>query len=132
MKLGSGENFFIMDNHPLLQDFLAKGIKVSSEKIGTESLSFCLQVVAKPGAKRTSITLSEQGALKVTLRERPVEGAANKGVTELLCERLGLPSRQITLISGDKSKQKRFQLLFLFTAHKGVPYYREKLLQLLD
>lgn len=132
MKSEIGANFFIMDNHSLAQDFIDKGIKISSVKMSGDSLSFCFDVQAKPGAKRTNIEVTSEGVLKVTLRERPVEGAANRGVIELLSERLGLAPRQISLVSGDKSKQKRFQLFFLFTTHKGVPYYREKMQQLLD
>lgn len=118
--------------HPLIQAFQAKGIKLSSVKESLEGVSFCVEVQAKPGAKRTAIALTAEGHLKVTLRERPVEGAANKGVIELFSDRLGIASRQISLVSGEKSKQKRFQFLFLFTAHKAVPYYIEKLEQFLD
>ena len=121
-----------MDNHPLAEDFCLKGIKISSLKMNDEALSFCIEIQAKPGAKRTAIEVTPEGVLKITLRERPVEGAANRGVIELLSDRLGLAPRQISLVSGDKSRQKRFQLLFLFTAHKGVPYYREKFKNLLD
>ena len=115
----------------LAQAFLEKGIKLSSVKEFKDGGSFILDVQAKPGAKRTSIEVTSEGGLKVTLRERPVEGAANKGVRELLAESFGLSQSQISLISGEKSKLKRFELFFLFTTHKGSEYYKEKLQKLL-
>lgn len=131
----SGVNFSIMDNKKLpslLEAFKIKGVKLSSIEETAERLSFCVEVQARPGSKRNSITLLDDGVLKVALREKPVEGAANRGVIELFSERLGIAARQIGLVSGEKSKQKRFQFVFLFTAHKGVAYYIEKLEAFLD
>lgn len=116
----------------LVEVLKSKGVKLSSVEESAERLSFCVEVQARPGSKRNSITLLADGVLKVALREKPVEGAANRGVVELFSDRLGIAARQIVLVSGEKSKQKRFQFVFLFTAHKGVAYYIEKLDAFLD
>ncbi len=135
MKKVSGVNFSIMDKKSTLSladAFKNKGVKLGSVEESAERISFYVEVQARPGSKRNSITLLADGVLKVALREKPVEGAANRGVVELFSERLGIAARQIGLVSGEKSKQKRFQFVFLFTTHKGVAYYIEKLEAFLD
>lgn len=43
----------------------------------------------------------------------PVEGAANEAVVELLAERLDLPRRAVTLVSGEHGRLKRVRIVGL-------------------
>jgi uncharacterized protein YggU (UPF0235/DUF167 family) len=38
----------------------------------------------------------------------PVDGAANEAVTALLADAFGVGRRAVTLVAGDKSREKRF------------------------
>jgi uncharacterized protein len=59
-----------------------------------------------PGASREEIALLPDGSLDVRLRARPVEGRANERLIELLAARLGVRRRDVTLVSGVRSRQK--------------------------
>ena len=48
--------------------------------------------------------------LKLKLTSPPVDGAANKCCREYLAKLFKLPKSDVTLISGDKSRQKRILL----------------------
>lgn len=63
-----------------------------------------VQVV--PRASRTGIDGEVDGALRVRLAAPPVEGAANRELLEFLSKRLRLPKRDLTLVSGERSKRK--------------------------
>lgn len=59
-----------------------------------------------PRAPRDEIVGWLGGALKVKLHAPALEGRANAALTEFLADRLGLPPRAVTLLHGDKSRQK--------------------------
>jgi len=63
-------------------------------------------VRVQPGASRDEVIGWEAGVLRVRLRARAVEGKANKALMEFLAERLGLRPRQISLIRGERSREK--------------------------
>jgi uncharacterized protein len=63
-----------------------------------------------PGASREEVTLLPDGSLDVRLRARPVEGQANARLAELLATRLGLRRRDVTMVSGVRSRQKRVRI----------------------
>lgn len=48
--------------------------------------------------------------LAVRLTAPPVEGAANRACRDFLAEALGVKRAQVTLLSGEKSREKRFHL----------------------
>ena len=78
-------------------------IAVLSHKAGA-----VLPVLAHPGAKRNAILGERAGALRVAVTAAPERGKANDAIQALLAEFLELKPRQITLISGATSRQKRF------------------------
>jgi uncharacterized protein len=49
-------------------------------------------------------------AVLIRLAAPPVEGAANEALVAFLSEALGLPRRSVTIVSGDKSRNKRVRI----------------------
>ena len=70
-----------------------------------------LDVRVIPRASRSQIAGTHNGALVVRLSAPPVDGAANAELVELLADALGIPKRNITLISGERSRSKRVRVL---------------------
>jgi uncharacterized protein (TIGR00251 family) len=52
----------------------------------------------------------ESGALRVRVTAPPADGAANAAVAKLLAKVLGVPQRDIVLVSGANSRQKVFEV----------------------
>ena len=69
-----------------------------------------LSVHAQPGAGRTQITGRHGDALKVRVAVPPEHGRANDALTKLLAEVFGVAASAVSLVSGDKSRTKRFRL----------------------
>jgi hypothetical protein len=69
-----------------------------------------LRVHVQPRASRNEIGGWREGALVVRLTAPPVEGAANKACAEFLAEVLGVKRGQVELVSGQKSREKRFRI----------------------
>jgi hypothetical protein len=67
-----------------------------------------LRVRAQPRARRARIVGVHAGALKVAVTEPPEKGRANEAIAELLASQFGVSRRQLTLLTGDTSKDKRF------------------------
>jgi uncharacterized protein len=59
-----------------------------------------------PRATRERVELLEDGTLAVWVRAPAVEGRANEAVGTLLAARLGLRSREVLLVRGERSRQK--------------------------
>lgn len=69
-----------------------------------------VKVHAIPRSARNQIQGLHGDALKIRLNAPPVDGKANETLIEFIAETLGLPHRQITLISGQTSRQKRLAI----------------------
>jgi uncharacterized protein (TIGR00251 family) len=67
-----------------------------------------LPVRAQPGARKNGVLGEHGGALKVAVTAPPEDGRANQALVELLRELLGLKRSQVTLLSGQTSRDKRF------------------------
>ena len=76
------------------------------EKIG----SVVLRVKALPGSKRDEVRGVDGGALKVAVTAPPEKGRANKALLSLLAEFLGVSRRDVAIISGEKSRDKRVEV----------------------
>jgi uncharacterized protein (TIGR00251 family) len=63
-----------------------------------------------PRAPRTRIDGERGGAILVRLAAPPVDGAANDALVAFLADTLGLPRRDVTIVSGEKSRDKRVQI----------------------
>lgn len=61
----------------------------------------------QPGAKRTEAAGLHGGRLKIRLAARAVEGAANEALVEFLAEAFGVAKREVRIVAGETSRQKR-------------------------
>lgn len=75
-----------------------------------------INVRAQPRASRSKVVGEHGGALKVQLAAPPVDGEANAALVELFAKLLGVPRRQVELISGDTSRSKRVRVTGLDSA----------------
>jgi uncharacterized protein (TIGR00251 family) len=70
-----------------------------------------LAVHAQPGAKRTEVAGLHGDALRIRVAAPALEDRANEALIEFLAERFNVPKRNVTLVSGGKSREKRFVVL---------------------
>lgn len=68
--------------------------------------SCTLELKVIPHAPRNEVAGWLGAALKVKIHAPALEGRANDALLEFLAERLGVPRRDLTLLRGDKSRQK--------------------------
>ena len=64
------------------------------------------EVRVQPRASRAAFVGLHGDAVKVALTAPPVDGAANGALIELVAEVLGVPRRRVSLVRGEKSRQK--------------------------
>lgn len=69
-----------------------------------------IQIKVIPRAGRTAVAGTRDGALLVRLAAAPVDGAANEALIEVLADALGVPRRNVSIVSGERSKQKRVRI----------------------
>ena len=55
-------------------------------------------------------SFDDAGVLKVRVTAPPADGAANESVTKLLAKALGLPPRDVVLVSGAANRNKVFDV----------------------
>ena len=69
-----------------------------------------LKVRVIPRARRNEVAGWREGALVVRLTAPPVEGAANKLLLRFLARELGVRPPDLTLLSGEKSREKLLRI----------------------
>lgn len=75
--------------------------------IKTVPQGLSIQVRVAPRAAQNKVGDVSGGVLKVRLTAPPVEGAANIALVKFLAKALGLHRRQVSLLSGHKTRNKR-------------------------
>ncbi len=65
-----------------------------------------LAIKAIPNAPRNAVAGWLGDALKVKVHAPALEGRANDELCEFIADTLGLPRRAVTIVQGDKSRQK--------------------------
>jgi uncharacterized protein len=70
-----------------------------------------VELHVQPGASRTEFAGKHGERLKVRLQARAVDGKANDALIEFLAAHFGVPRRNVRIVSGLKSRQKRVQIL---------------------
>lgn len=68
--------------------------------------SCTLELKIIPNAPRNEVVGWLGAALKVKIHAPALEGRANDALLEFLASHLGVPRRDVTLLRGDKSRQK--------------------------
>ena len=69
-----------------------------------------LEIRVIPRAGRSGFAGLRDGALLVKLAAAPVDGAANDELVALLSRTLKIPKRDITIVSGERSRTKRIRI----------------------
>jgi len=75
-----------------------------------------IMVRVSPRATRAGLGVERNGVLLVRLHAAPVEGAANQELMALLAKAAGVAKRDVTLASGEHSRQKRVRIAGLDVA----------------
>jgi uncharacterized protein len=92
-------------------------IPLSPSRAGSAGVSFGVRVI--PRAGRTAIAGTRGDALLVRIASAPVEGAANDALVEFLADVLACPRRNVTIVSGQKSRDKRISITGLSADQVG-------------
>jgi uncharacterized protein (TIGR00251 family) len=73
-----------------------------------DGVSIRVRVIPRAGATR--VTGVREGRLIVRLAAAPVDGAANEALISLFAEILSVPSRNITMVSGARGRNKQIRV----------------------
>lgn len=68
--------------------------------------SVAIMVLLVPGGARNAIVGIHDGALKIRVTQRAVEGQANAGLTAFLAKTIGAAKSQVTIAKGHTSRRK--------------------------
>lgn len=69
-----------------------------------------LSVLVHSNSKKPRIEIGLRGVLHVYVNEPPLEGRANRAVTEALAKYFQVPKSRVVMVKGTKSKQKMFEI----------------------
>lgn len=69
-----------------------------------------LNVRVIPRASRSAVAGKRGDALLVRLSAPPVDGAANEALVEFLAKTFGRPRRNVTIVAGHRSRDKRVEI----------------------
>jgi uncharacterized protein len=72
---------------------------------------FTVEVIASAGASDSKVRGIHAGALKVAVRAAPEKGKANAEIEEVLAKFFGASKKQVAVIAGETSRNKRVQIL---------------------
>ncbi len=87
-----------------------------------------LSVRVTPRASRDAVEgFDEDGTLRMRVTAAPAGGAANAAVAKVLARALGLPGRDIVLVSGATARQKVFDIpIDLAEARARIEVHRDR------
>jgi len=69
-----------------------------------------------PRARRTELAGVRSGELLVRLNAPPVDGAANEALVSFMASLFGVPRRNVTIVSGARSRHKRVHVMAINVA----------------
>jgi len=75
-----------------------------------QGTALILTVRVQPRASRDEIVGVHGEQLKIRLTAPPVDGKANQTLLKFLAKFCGVPTRQVTLLSGDSGRNKRIRI----------------------
>jgi uncharacterized protein (TIGR00251 family) len=70
-----------------------------------------IKIKTQPGAKKAEVLETGEGEFKVRVNAKPVDGAANIRLIEILAEHFNVPFGAIRIISGATSREKVIEIL---------------------
>ena len=85
-------------------------MSASDLRITTTRDGVRVPVRVQPRSSRSDIAGVHGGALKVRLTAPPVDGAANEALVDLLAATIGIPRRDVKIVSGLTSRSKIVEL----------------------
>ena len=77
-------------------------------RLASGALELCVH--AQPGAKRTEVAGLHGDALKVRIAAPALEDRANEALVAFLADALGTSKRDVVLVSGERSREKRLRI----------------------
>jgi uncharacterized protein (TIGR00251 family) len=69
-----------------------------------------IAVHVQPQARRTEVAGLHGDSLKIRLAAPPLDNRANEALVAFVAERFGVARRDVTLLAGDKSREKRLEV----------------------
>ena len=66
-----------------------------------------LSIYVQPGARASEVAGIHGDSLKIRIRAPAVEDRANEALVEFVAKQLGVHARDVTLVSGARSREKR-------------------------
>lgn len=99
---------------------MINGPPARSTLITSQSDGVVIDVRVIPRAGRSGIAGTRDGALLVRLTAPPVEGAANAELIEVIAKALGVPKRNVAIVSGERARQKRVRVTGVSVAEVTV------------
>ena len=69
-----------------------------------------VRIHAQPGASRAGIVGLHGAAVKVQLRARPIEGAANRELVTILARALAVRPSAVSVVAGPHGREKRVRV----------------------
>lgn len=69
-----------------------------------------ISIHAQPGARRTEVTGLHGESLKIRVAAPALEDRANDALIEFVAKRLEVAKRDVTIASGEKSREKRLEI----------------------
>jgi hypothetical protein len=69
-----------------------------------------ISVHAQPGARATEVAGLHGEALKIRVAAPALEDRANEALIEFVAKKLGVARRDVTIASGEKSREKRLEV----------------------
>jgi uncharacterized protein (TIGR00251 family) len=69
-----------------------------------------ISIHAQPGAKRTEVAGIHGDALKIRVAAPALEDRANAALADFIAKKLGVAKRDVALLSGARSREKRFEV----------------------
>jgi len=67
-------------------------------------------VHAQPGARRTEVAGLHGDSVRIRVQAPALEDRANEALVDFVAGRFGVPRRDVTLVAGAKSRQKRLRI----------------------
>lgn len=80
-----------------------------------------LQLHVQPGAARTEWAGVHGDRVKLRLKARPVEGAANRALVEFLAQALAVTQRDVTIVRGENARAKTVEVRGAGPTAAGFP-----------